>query len=199
MNPKNKQKYHHGDLRAALIDATIEMINQQGVEKITMRSLSEWVGVSRTAAYRHFKDKADLLTATAIEGFEQFSRVLSTARVNDSIDEISRFREMGQAYIKFAMENSAYYRLMFGDVVLQKNEALANAADMAFNELFTMIQQCQQVGAISNDDPKLQAIYIWSLMHGLSSLIIDHKLEASIELASILIFIDQRIMKSLSD
>ena len=198
MNNKNKQNYHHGDLRNALINATVEMINQYGVESITMRKLSEWVGVSRTAAYRHFSDKTDLLTATAIEGFKQFTLALQVGRLDTSIDEINQFRMMGQAYIRFAMENPAYYRLMFGDTVIQESEALRKASDASFNELLIMIERLQGIGVISGDEPKMQAIYVWSLMHGLSSLIIDNKLQSDIELQDILVFIDQRIMKSLT-
>jgi len=198
MNEKIKQNYHHGDLRTALINATVEMINQYGVESITMRKLSEWVGVSRTAAYRHFSDKTDLLTATAIEGFKQFTLALQVGRLDTSIDEINQFRMMGQAYIRFAMENPAYYRLMFGDTVIQESEALRKACDASFNELLIMIERLQGIGVISGDEPKMQAIYIWSLMHGLSSLVIDNKLQSDIELQDILVFIDQRIMKSLT-
>jgi AcrR family transcriptional regulator len=195
----NKAAYHHGDLRTALIKATIEMINEQGVASITMRSLSDWVGVSRTAAYRHFDDKSALLTATAIEGFKQFSKALRVARLDESHDEISRFRMMGQAYIEFAMDNSAYYRLMFGDTVIQKNEELRTSCDEAFKELLLIIELLQQVNAICCEDPKNQAIYIWSLMHGLSSLVIDNKLQKNVELKDLMIFIDQQIQKSLSN
>lgn len=199
MNKKNKQNYHHGDLRTALIQATIEMINQHGIESITMRKLSERVGVSRTAAYRHFSDKEDLLTATAIEGFKQFTSALQIGRLDTSIDEINQLRMMGQAYIRFAMENSAYYRLMFGDTVIQESEALQKVCDASFNELLIMIERLQEIGVISRDEPRMQSIYIWSVMHGLSSLVIDNKLQSDIELQDILAFIDQRIMKSLSN
>ena len=197
MKQENKQKYHHGDLRLALIKAAIEMIHQQGLDQLTMRNLSEWVGVSRTAAYRHFADKADLLTATAIEGFKMFSQALKAARLDNSVDELHRFRNMGQAYIRFAVENSAYYRLMFGDIVVQKNEALQRACDLSFNELLAMIEQLQRIDKIANDDAKLQAIYIWSLMHGLASLIIDNKLHADVDIDGLMVFIDHSITKSL--
>lgn len=198
MAQQNKQQYHHGELRIALISATIEIINKQGIERLTMRSLSEWVGVSRTAAYRHFSNKSDLLTATATEGFELFSQALNAARIDLEKDEFSRFRNMGTAYISFAVENSAYYRLMFGDKVAQKNEALQNASDGAFNELFLMLSLLQDRKMIAVDDVKLQAIYIWSLMHGLASLIIDNKLNLDTKIEDLMSFIDHSIQKSLT-
>ncbi len=199
MRLKNRRSYHHGDLRSALIQATIEIINQQGVESITMRRLSEWTGVSRTAAYRHFADKAELLTATAIEGFNRFSQALRAVRLDASVDELTRFRNMGQAYIGFAMENTAYYRLMFGKDVLQNSEALRVASDAAFNELVMMIEQLQHGGRIREDAPMMQAIYIWSLMHGLASLLIDNKLHPHLEIQEVVRFIQQQILRSLSD
>lgn len=199
MTNMTKQKYHHGDLRTALLNATIEMINQQGVEAITMRKLSEWIGVSRTAAYRHFSDKADLLTATAIEGFKQFTHALRTARLDDAVDEISQFKNMGQAYMFFAMKHAAYYRLMFSDNHVQQNDVLQNASTQAFTELFLMIEALQEKQLIKCEAPKMQAIYTWSLMHGLSSLIIDNKLHSDLDLDDLMLFIEEKLNKSLSD
>lgn len=199
MTDMTKQKYHHGDLRTALLRATIEMINQHGVEYITMRKLSEWVGVSRTAAYRHFSDKSDLLTATAIEGFKQFSNELNQVRMDESIDGVARFKNMGQAYIRFAVENAAYYRLMFSDSAVQKNDELQQASDNAFYELVAMLEVLQKNKLIICDDLKMQASFIWSLIHGLSSLIIDNKLHSDIEIAQLILFFDKKIEKSLSE
>ncbi|OUR88110.1 hypothetical protein A9Q92_03485 [Methylophaga sp. 42_8_T64] len=199
MTKQNKHKYHHGDLRTQLIAAVVDMINQQSVESITMRGLSDWIGVSRTAAYRHFEDKADLLTAAAIEGFEAFTVTLKTTRIDESFDEIDRFKNMGQAYIKFAIEHPAYYRLMFGNVVIQKSEALLTTADAAFSELALMLEILQDAELIQNEDLRLQATYIWSLMHGLVSLIIDNKLNETGDTEEIVQFFQQKIMKSLSN
>ena len=199
MTHMTKPKYHHGDLRKSLLAATIEMINQHGVEQITMRKLSEWVGVSRTAAYRHFSDKSDLLTATAIEGFKQFSQELNQARTDTSIDSRTRFKNMGQAYIQFAIDNAAYYRLMFSDSAVQKNEVLQQASESAFYELVAMLEILQNSQLIICDDLKMQASFIWSLMHGLSSLIIDNKLHADIDVTQLTLFLDEKIEKSLSE
>ena len=198
MTLESKPKYHHGDLRSALINATIEIITEHGIDSITMRRLSEWVGVSRTAAYRHFKNKEALLTATAITGFEKFSAALQAARLDKSRDEIERFREMGRAYLQFATQNPAYYRLMFGNSVSQQNEALSLAAKSASDALSTMVETLQQKGLIASDSTRIQAIYIWSLMHGLASLIINNKLQSDDDPTEIATFFDQAIAASLN-
>jgi AcrR family transcriptional regulator len=197
MGHKGKSRYHHGDLRTTLIQATIEIINQDGIEAVTMRRLSDWTGVSRTAPYRHFEDKAELLTATAIEGFSQFSQILRAVRQDESADALTRFRNMGHAYIRFALENTPYYRLMFGKDVIQSSPELQYASDSAFNELLAIIEELQQTGLIGCDDPRLQAVYIWALMHGLASLIIDRKLHPDHDLNDILGFVEDKLLKSL--
>lgn len=199
MNLEEKQKYHHGDLRSALITATIEIINQQGIEGLTMRGLSTWVGVSRTAAYRHFNDKADLLAAAAMEGFKQFSEALKVTRIDLSLNELERFKNMGQAYIKFAVDNPVYYRLMFGDVVIQKSKALNAISDTAFSEIVLMLEMLQAAKFIEKEEAKLQAIYIWSLMHGVASLTIDNKLDKAGDLQQVTAFMQKKIMKSITN
>ena len=192
-----QQRYHHGDLRSSLIKATVEMISKQGVEAITMRNLSSWVGVSRTAAYRHFSNKMDLLTATATEGFKQFSLELRVARLDYSEDEIGRFRLMGQAYVEFAIQNPAYYRLMFGDISIQQTETLTEAANTAFAELVAILLTLQEVEKIKVEDEKMQASFVWSLMHGFSSLLINDKLQHIDDLTEEMTYLDQKIMASL--
>ncbi|MFW5427477.1 MAG: TetR/AcrR family transcriptional regulator [Methylophagaceae bacterium] len=192
-----KERYHHGDLRASLIKATVEMINKQGVEAITMRSLSNWVGVSRTAAYRHFSNKVDLLTATATEGFNQFSLALRVARLDYAEDELGRFRLMGEAYVQFAVEHSAYYGLMFSDASIEKTDAFDKASSAAFAELVDILVTMQEANKIKAEDPKMQANFVWSLMHGFSSLLINKKLEHIDNLSEEMAYLDQKIMASL--
>lgn len=197
MNNDLQQRYHHGDLRISLINSTVEIIDKQGVEAVTMRSLSEWVGVSRTAAYRHFSNKADLLTATATEGFKQFSLALRVARLEYSEDEIGRFKLMGQAYVQFAIQHSAYYRLMFSDVNIEKTDDFNNVSNSAFTELVEILITLQEAKKIKIESPHMQAKFVWSLMHGFSSLVINNKLQHGDDLSDDLAYLDQKIMASL--
>lgn len=197
MTSESIPKYHHGDLPAALINATVDMITQQGVNSVTMRHLSEWLGVSRTAAYRHFKNKEALLTATAASGFKQFTADLHRSRFSEPHDPITQFRKMGKAYLQFAIENPAYYRLMFGDMVTQESKDLSEASESAFNELLLMIETLQSSGCIAVKPPSIQAIYIWSLMHGLAGIVINNKLEDNENIDDILAFFDNTTLAGL--
>jgi AcrR family transcriptional regulator len=198
MKQGNKQNYHHGDLRTALIQAAEGIIDQEGIEAVTMRRLSELTGVSHAAPYRHFEDKTALLTAAATEGFRRFRNALRTARLDASADMATRFRNMGRAYLRFATENAACYRLMFGRAPLRQDPELCEASDAAFGELLAAIEQLQQQGLIRRDDPHAQAVYVWSLMHGLASLTIDGKLrECRSEMQEVLSFVECQALCSL--
>src|SRR5271155_3797955 len=82
--------YHHGNLRAALIDAGLKLIEEKGVRALTLREIGTRVGVSRMAAYRHFSDKAGLLNAISEVGFTQFADALEEACGAANADAFSR-------------------------------------------------------------------------------------------------------------
>ena len=72
-----RSRYHHGDLRRALLDEAVRTIQQDGVEAVTLRETGRRLGVSRTALYRHFRDKSALLAAVAHEGFQRFRQIVT--------------------------------------------------------------------------------------------------------------------------
>src|SRR5262249_55663078 len=110
---KPRDRYHHGDLRRALLAEAVRTIREDGVDALTVRAAGQRLGVSRTALYRHFADKSALLAGVAREGFQKFTQALAGAwrRRGRGWDG---FEEMGRAYVRFAVENPAHYRIMFG-------------------------------------------------------------------------------------
>ena len=173
--PVAKKTYHHGHLRAALLEEAARMITEAGVEHVTMRSLSHRVGVSRTAPYRHFTDKEALLVAVAAEGFARLKVCLHGVTVPDPDDALTRFQDMGGAYVQFALDNPAHYRLMYGKEALRRTQYpdLQAAADAAYEELVEIIETYQETGAIKPENPHALAYIAWSTVHGLASLIVD--------------------------
>ena len=143
---KKENHYHHGDLRATLLAVAARMIAEKGVEGVTMRGLAEQIGVSRTAPYRHFVDKAALLAAVAEDGFNRLNARVRDAKTQNAGDPLLSFRQMCLVYVEFAVENPTHYRLMFGQEVLNRQEypGLADAAEVIRNETVAVIQQCQQ-------------------------------------------------------
>ena len=172
---KPRDRYHHGDLRRALLDEALRTIHHDGVEALTLRTIGLALGVSRTALYRHFADKRALLSAVATEGF----RIL-TARLVEAWRSggVKAFNDMGVAYVRFAMANPSHYRVMFGGFVddAPRDEELTREAAAAFQALVDAIVSLQKDGAVKKDDPLQLARFIWATVHGVSMLIIDGQL-----------------------
>jgi len=178
---KKKDSYHHGDLRATLLEVAARMIAEKGVEGVTMRGLAEQIGVSRTAPYRHFADKAALLAAVAEDGFKRLAACLQTAGAEHAGDPLLSFRSMCLAYVEFAVENPTHYRLMFGQEVFnwQDHPSLVGAASGVFDEVFETVRACQQENKIKPGQPRQTALAAWALAHGLSLLLIEGRIPAS--------------------
>ncbi|GAA5316681.1 MAG: TetR/AcrR family transcriptional regulator [Candidatus Pelagadaptatus aseana] len=177
-NKTKKSSYHHGDLRQQLLNEAVLLIREEGLAGLSMRKLAINAGVSRTAAYHHFKDKDDLLSAIAAEGFERFQKLHRDA-VDRGLDLASRegAMEFNRAYVKFATENPEYYDLMFGGQIWKSaslTESLKKVSFATFRDSVVMVKELQDRGAIRSDlDPLRFAQVRWSTMHGMSRLMID--------------------------
>lgn len=173
--------YHHGDLRAALVTEAAAMIAEGGVASVTMRAIGERLGVSRAASYRHFKDKTALLVAVAAAGFDRLTSRLEATATATRRSSVERLRRLGEEYVRFALENPAHYRLMYGKEALTRESVpeLQEAAIALFEEMVDVIRAHQRNGVIKKQDPRAQAYVAWSAMHGLASLLIEGQIQAS--------------------
>lgn len=170
---KRPSRYHHGDLRRALVEEALRTIQADGVGGLTLRGVGQTLGVSRTALYRHFADKAALLSEVAREGFR-------TLRL-ETIEAWERggrgwagFEAMGAAYVRFAVANPSHYRVMFGGFVVgSPNADVAREGSGAFQALVDAIVWLQQEGLMRPDDAQQLARFVWALVHGVAMLIID--------------------------
>lgn len=177
MNTKKKQ-YHHGDLRATLLEVAARIIAEDGVEKVTMRTLSQQSGVSRSAPYRHFPDKTTLLCAVAADGFKKLENQLKKVAEIPSTDELSRFENMAIAYVDLAVSNPSYYRLMFGreDLLKAPTPELRANAKAAFDVFQEILREWQQNNSLINDDSFFLRNVLWATVHGISMLLIDRQI-----------------------
>jgi AcrR family transcriptional regulator len=171
---KPPNRYHHGDLRRALLQAAVRTIQRQGVEGLTLRAVGDDLGVSRSALYRHFADKDALLAAVAGEGFRTLRLGLSEAWEGGGKGRAG-FDAMGMAYVRFALENPLHYRVMFGRVFEQgvMDPDLAREGPGAFQVLVDALLEQQRAGLVRPDDPLLLARVIWAQVHGIAMLAID--------------------------
>jgi AcrR family transcriptional regulator len=148
--------YHHGDLPAALLRAAGRTLEKRGVGALSLREAARSAGVSHNAPYRHFPDRQALLAALAAEGFALLAERLRGQSA----------RAMGEAYVRFALEQPQRFRLMFGGVLPMANyPELRSAADGAYRALVEAFKELPR--------PEVAAAAAWALVHGLSHLLLD--------------------------
>jgi AcrR family transcriptional regulator len=175
---KPRDQYHHGDLRRALLQAAVRTLQKRGFDALTLRAVGDELGVSRSALYRHFADKAALLTAVASEGFRMLESALRSSWETNGRG-VRGFQAQGEAYVRFALENPWHYRVMFGsgfELVADDAELSANGA-AAFAVLVEALVEQQAQGLVREDDPQLQANFVWAAVHGVAMLAIDGNFE----------------------
>lgn len=175
---KPADQYHHGDLRRALVQAAVRTIQKHGVQALSLRAVGEELGVSRSALYRHFADKAALLTAVAREGFRMLRLELLSAWEGAGKGRAG-FEAMGQAYVRFALQNPWHYRMMFGSGFdpNASDPDLAEEGTGAFQVLVDALLEQQRQGLVRGDDPQALAHFIWALVHGIAMLALDGPLQ----------------------
>jgi AcrR family transcriptional regulator len=181
--PPRRGRYHHGDLRRAMIDGALRILAAEGVAGLSLRAVARRAGVSQAAPYRHFADKAALLAAVAEEGFRALTAAMRDAAAAAGDDLIVRFRAVGLTYIRFAVDRPARFRLMFGREVAHGagNERFDQAASETFALLVTGIERGQRAGLIRPGNPMDMAMASWSMVHGLSALLVDGQLSRGTE------------------
>ncbi len=169
--------YHHGDLRAALIQAGLEILAEEGVQALSLRAAARRVGVSHAAPYRHFADKEALLAAIAEEGFNMFAAEVEGARDRLPASPREQLEETAWAYVRFALAHPDHLRVMFGGLVEnpQAYPGLREAGSRAFAVLVDIMRAGQAAGAIIAGEARLLAFVAWTNVHGLSLLLIGHQ------------------------
>ena len=168
--------YHHGDLKRALTDAALELVQEKGPKGFTLREVARRAGVSAAAPYRHFADRAQLLAAVATQGFVQLHEALD-ATVAANHDLAEQALAMGREYVRWAVTHPDYYQVMFGAELDKTGSPEVIAAGIrAFDDLLDTIVRCQQAGLLPAGDPRATAGPIWSLLHGISMLTIGSDL-----------------------
>lgn len=173
--------YHHGDLRRALVEAALALVTEEQNWGFSLREVARRAGVSHNAPYRHFPEKRDLLAALAVAGYEAL-RVKLVAAAEAAEGPEDELLAIGVAYVQFGTENPARYRLIFGSDLLTGGpgipDSVGEAAQAAKAVLVDVVGRGVQTGrfAVSQDtqaERDLVVLTAWSLVHGLTMLLID--------------------------
>lgn len=171
MNTRAEKKtaYHHGDLRRAILEATTDMIDDEGLDSVSLRGVARQLNVSEAAPYHHFDSKQDLLAALAAEAYRGFRYALESAIAKET-DPFERLKALGRAYIAYGLEKRGRYRLMFGShmVDLAAYEEVVDAGRPTRKILTDVVTEC--LGSSSSDVETVENVS-WALMHGITSLI----------------------------
>jgi AcrR family transcriptional regulator len=170
-------RYHHGDLRSALITAAERLLIDQGNWTFTLREVARAAGVSHNAPYNHFADKRALLDTLAIRAFHELRASLKSAiALAQDTDAATKIEAAAVSYVLFAVDQPARFRLMFSAELAQsKSSDLEVATAASFDELKGLITAGVANGELCSDPFGTHALSAWSLVHGLSSLILDRR------------------------
>jgi AcrR family transcriptional regulator len=177
MKPRDG-RYHHGDLRSALIEEGLAQLDVKAPDAVSLREIARNVGVSATAVYRHFPDKAALLDALCGVGGERLAEAFQEA-MSEATDQRAAFRAMGRAYVKFALRHPSIFRLMMTQARKSDGErnALADATAKPFGMLSETLNALMPADA-SKKDRKIRRLQAWSMVHGLAMLMLDGQVPA---------------------
>ena len=154
------------NLPNALRAAARAILDEAGPDVVMLRETARRVGVSATAAYRHFADKEDLLASVAAEGFRELAAAMETGAT-----ESDPLRAVGLAYVEFALQKRGLFRLMFGPVLVQR--AKYPELDEAARAVFGLLQRVAVSADEHSREDNSAGMAAWGLVHGLSSLFID--------------------------
>jgi AcrR family transcriptional regulator len=171
-----KEPYHHGDLRNGLIAEGLRLVETSGADSFSLREAARGLGVTANAAYRHFADKSDLLTAIAAHGFGTLSDRLQASLAAASADQApARLRVLGGAYADFAAERPQLFRLMFGPYGLCQIMRLpqTNTGPSAGHILNAVLDDLVGQGHMSLHSRDGALLRVWSAIHGFAMLAMD--------------------------
>jgi AcrR family transcriptional regulator len=170
---RRKAHYHHGELREALIRATRQLVEQRGAENFTLADACRVAGVTTAAPYRHFRGKQEILEEIASRGFDELKNRSMAIVAEKGEGTLQGIVAMGQAYVGFAVEETAVFRLMFGQQPsLKKAEHVLGTGHACFANLIDQIALYCKRNKVRGDAQEI-ALRMWTFVHGAASLLID--------------------------
>lgn len=176
------KKYHHGDLKNALIKAGVEILSKEGVNGLSLRKVAKRAGVSHSAPYAHFADRQSLIAAISTEGFKQLYAELDAAVSPYSNEPQSQLKEGARAYVQFAMNNTDTFNIMFSGVLEKEKDypAFVEASRKTFERVVEIVRACQDAGVLRPAPSELMAVSVWGQLHGIVSLALEGQISHTV-------------------
>ncbi|GHC79145.1 TetR/AcrR family transcriptional regulator [Limoniibacter endophyticus] len=176
-NDPHAKRYHHGNLVEALVAATIEIIEERGVEHVSVREAAKRAGVSPGAPFRHFRSKTALMTAVAEQAMTRLTEAVALAHTNaDSSDPLAIFETIGHGYLRWAIANPTHFEIISSRTLIDFNssEILRNQNEAIRRQMIDLLTDARErgqiVGDLDFDDLVLGAR---ALVYGLARMAID--------------------------
>lgn len=167
-----KKGYHHGNLRQALIDAALELIEARGPMGFTLSEAAKQAGVTPAAVYRHFSGREDLIAEAARQGYEIFADLMEYAYQSGQGSALTAFEATGRAYLAFARKYPGHYIAMFeSGISVNRSPELASVANRANGVLEKAASDLSQhIPADKRPPASMFSAHIWALSHGVVEL-----------------------------
>lgn len=170
---KPKARYHHGDLKEALVEAAYALVARDGAENFLLSDACKLAGVSTAAPYKHFRDRDEILEIVVARAFDVFSERSMAAVAAKGEGTLEGIIAMGEAYVTFAAEEQRLFRLMFGQHPRLKQAAqVAGDGKKCFTGVIDQVAKYCAVHGVPGD-PRAIAVRLWTFVHGAASLLID--------------------------
>lgn len=171
-----KSRYHHGDLRAGLIEATRRLVEEKGPDGFSVSDACRLAGVSTAAPYKHFKNKTDMLVAMVMEGMERHRDNMIAALDGIPPGSPARVNALGKEYVAFALREPGVFRLKFGGFTDRlTDDRLKAAGEQTFEMVLREVALCLGEDEITPEVRK-RGFMLWSFVHGLSFILFDKDL-----------------------
>lgn len=169
--------YHHGDLRNALLAAAGQVLGKRGAGGLSLRAVARQAGVSHAAPYRHFRDKAALLSALRQAGFEQLGQTIHAAVDAKPQSPEQKLIEAATAYVRLAMQHPEMTRIMFSGTAGTRDQLDGpDAAAATYEALLGIVREGVQQGSFRQRPPQELVLVAWASMHGLAMLALSRLL-----------------------
>jgi len=180
--PLDKKSYHHGNLRETLVESALEILNEGTLDDLSLRALARKAGVSQTAPYRHFADKEALIAVLKEEGMRKLGDSMMEVMALE-ISPIDRLQKLGMRYVEFSESCPAHFKVMFEyDLAdYEKYGSLHDISDRSFQYLRKTVLECLALPNARDIDPEVAQFSAWSMVHGLSVLLMNQSLMAHIK------------------
>ena len=169
------KKYHHGDLKNALIKAGVEILSKEGMEGLSLRKVAQRAGVSHSAPYSHFPDKQSLIAAISTEGFNQLYSELDAAILAYPKNPKKQLQQGARTYVQFALNNTDTFKIMFSGALEKEKEypAFVEISSKTFQRVVDVVRACQEAGLLNSSSAERMAVAVWGQVHGIISLALE--------------------------